>query len=118
MAFRFFFFFFIIVDVLFYYRCYIVILENTKTFLFYKFLEPALCVEFVENNGVWLYNSIYLSVTGIPLPKIIGTILCSYPPLLTALVEISFSSVGRAVAYNVKGPGIESHCRGHCIFRR
>ena len=113
MAFRIF-FFFIIVDVLFY---YIVILENTKTFLFYKFLEPALCVEFVENNGVWLYNSIYLSVMGMPLPKIIGTVVCSYPPLLTALVEISFSPVGRAVAYNVKGPEIESHW-GHCIFRR
>ena len=30
-------------------------------------------------------------------------------------MEISFSSVGRAVAYNARGRGIESH-RGHCFF--
>ena len=34
------------------------------------------------------------------LPKIIGTVVCSKPSLLTALVEIPFSSVGRDVAYN------------------
>ena len=37
--------------------------------------------------------------------------------MLTALVEISFSSGGRVVAYNARGPRIESHL-GHCIFRR
>jgi hypothetical protein len=39
------------------------------------------------------------------------------PPLLTVLVEISFSSVGRVVVYNAtaRGPGIESH-QGYCIF--
>jgi hypothetical protein len=48
---------------------------------------------------------------------VIGTVVGSEPPLLTALVEISFSSVGRAVSYSARGPGIDSN-RGHCIFRR
>jgi len=38
-----------------------------------------------------------------PLAKVKGTVVCSLPPLLTALVEISFSSVGRAMAYNARG---------------
>ena len=33
-----------------------------------------------------------------PLSKLIGTVVGSYPPLLTELVTIFFSSVGRAVA--------------------
>jgi hypothetical protein len=50
-----------------------------------------------------------------PLPKVIRTVVGSKPPLLTALMEISFSSVGRAVAYNARGPRIESH---QGIFQR
>lgn len=34
-----------------------------------------------------------------PLSKVIGTVVGSEPPLLTALIEISFSSVGKAVTY-------------------
>ena len=52
-----------------------------------------------------------------PLLKVIGTVVGLQQPLLTALVEISFSSVGRVVACNVRSPGIESH-QGHSIFRR
>ena len=40
-----------------------------------------------------------------PLPKVIGTVVGSLPPLLTVLAEISCSSVVRAVAYNAKVPG-------------
>ena len=43
-----------------------------------------------------------------PLPKVIGPVVGSYP-LSVVLVEISFSSVGRALTYNTGGPGIESH---------
>jgi hypothetical protein len=52
-----------------------------------------------------------------PRPNVIATVVGSLSPLLTALVEISFSSVGKAMAYNVRGPGIKSqsgtlHCSG------
>jgi hypothetical protein len=53
----------------------------------------------------------------VPLSRVIGTVVNSKPPLQTALVETSFSSVGRAVAYNARGSGVESQ-RGLCIFRR
>jgi hypothetical protein len=33
-----------------------------------------------------------------PLSKVIGTVVGSEPPLLTALIEISFSAVGKAVS--------------------
>ena len=32
-----------------------------------------------------------------PLSNVIRTVVCSKPPLLTALLEISYSSVGREV---------------------
>ena len=48
--------------------------------------------------------------------KVIGPVVGSYP-LSAVLVEISFSSVGRALTYNTGDPGIESH-QGHCIFQR
>ena len=51
-----------------------------------------------------------------PLPKVIGPVVGSYP-LSAVLVEISFSSVGRALTYNTGDPGIEFH-QGHCIFQR
>jgi hypothetical protein len=43
-----------------------------------------------------------------PLSKVIGTVVGSEPPLLTALIEISFSSVGKAVSYNARVPGSNS----------
>jgi hypothetical protein len=43
-----------------------------------------------------------------PLSKVIGTVVGSEPPLLTALIEISFCSVGKAVSYNARVPGSNS----------
>ena len=37
--------------------------------------------------------------------KVIRTVLGSLPPLLTVLVEISFSSVGGEAVYNERGQG-------------
>jgi hypothetical protein len=43
-----------------------------------------------------------------PLSKVIGTVVGPEPPLLTAFIEISFSSVGKAVSYNARVPGSNS----------
>jgi hypothetical protein len=49
-------------------------------------------------------------------PKAIGTVVDSLPLLPTALVEISFSSGGRAVTYNVRGLEIQSYNDGSAIM--
>ena len=40
-----------------------------------------------------------------PQHKVIGTVVGSLPPLLTVLVEISFSSVGGEAVYNERDQG-------------
>ena len=42
------------------------------------------------------------------LSMVIGTVVGPEPPLLTAFIEISFSSVGKAVSYNARVPGSNS----------
>ena len=68
-------------------------------FLFFIFFSSKfLTVVFDVQRGLHSVNKVHIQV-------------------LSALVEIFFSSVGRAVAYNARGLGIESQ-RGHCIFWR
>jgi hypothetical protein len=82
-------------------------LQCAEKIYIHQYVKPC------EENPRYTFLTIKSSLRS----HIIGIIVGSYLTLLTAFVELSFSSVGRAVAGNVRGPVIKSH-QGHCIFQR